>query len=301
MTTHNTLQTVATRIIFSYCHSTDFMNMLQTHRFTFGEVLHHFSHILSALNYLHTLNPAIVHRDVKSLNVLMKDNSCRLADFGLCATAGSATDGRCTVQYAPPEHFTSSSHHAAATQDIYAAGIVLFECCTNVFKSYKAPWENYADFEIISAVKKGKRPKLPTRTPPEAQKLYSMMISGKVEKRPTAAQAIEMVESICKSLGQSSVDDIKDAESTSKVAEHSDKNKSTEQIQERRDFSDNDKAKHDDYEPKDQEDGKEDEFKRNQENQPTKEDASSDTQKVKEAKRNKEKKAHSKRANKKDT
>src|SRR5258708_3403100 len=38
--------------------------------------------LLSAINYLADLNPAVVHRDIKPPNVLIKDPSCVLGDFG---------------------------------------------------------------------------------------------------------------------------------------------------------------------------------------------------------------------------
>jgi len=39
--------------------------------------------ICYAMNYLHLCNPPILHRDLKSLNVVLDENKkCKLVDFG---------------------------------------------------------------------------------------------------------------------------------------------------------------------------------------------------------------------------
>ena len=40
--------------------------------------------VANALNYLHTLKPQIIHRDIKSMNILLADNGeLKICDFGL--------------------------------------------------------------------------------------------------------------------------------------------------------------------------------------------------------------------------
>src|SRR5947207_5804762 len=40
-------------------------------------------HLLSALDYLQRLEPAVIHRDIKPKNIFVKGGSCILGDFGL--------------------------------------------------------------------------------------------------------------------------------------------------------------------------------------------------------------------------
>lgn len=58
-----------------------------------------------SINYLHTCNPPIIHRDLKSLNLLM-DESCRvkLADFGWTKGLDNYMTGKIgTYQWMAPE------------------------------------------------------------------------------------------------------------------------------------------------------------------------------------------------------
>jgi serine/threonine protein kinase len=48
-----------------------------------------------SLHYLHSFNPPILHRDVKSLNFLMDDNlRVKLADFGWTRSLGRQMTGK---------------------------------------------------------------------------------------------------------------------------------------------------------------------------------------------------------------
>jgi serine/threonine-protein kinase len=101
-------------------------------RLPFAQAWHYLAQLLGALESLHALG--IVHRDVKSANVLIRtDDIAKLTDFGiarlpaeLAKQSGGMAPG--TGAYMAPEQVMGQTLDARA--DLYAAGIVMFEMLT---------------------------------------------------------------------------------------------------------------------------------------------------------------------------
>lgn len=83
--------------------------------------------LLSALDYLHSKNPAIVHRDIKPENILMINGEIKLADFGSANTVDKISkDTLCgTPEYLAPEMILKEGHDEKV--DIWAIGILAYE------------------------------------------------------------------------------------------------------------------------------------------------------------------------------
>ncbi|XP_022141711.1 probable receptor-like serine/threonine-protein kinase At5g57670 isoform X2 [Momordica charantia] len=87
--------------------------------------------VAEALDYLHSDSQRVIHRDVKSSNVLLSDDfEPQLSDFGLAKRASTSSHVTCTdvagtFGYLAPEYFMYGKVNDKI--DVYAYGVVLLE------------------------------------------------------------------------------------------------------------------------------------------------------------------------------
>ena len=77
--------------------------------------------------YLHSFNPPILHRDLKSLNLLLDDSfRTKLIDFGWTRKLDGKMTGKIgTYQWMAPEVISSQNYTEKA--DVFSFGIILWE------------------------------------------------------------------------------------------------------------------------------------------------------------------------------
>ena len=93
--------------------------------------------VARGLDYLHSLSPPVVHRDLSSNNVLLaSDYRVKLADLGVakCVSTDSCSPMPGTTVYMPPEVFEPSPLSVAI--DMFSYGVLLIQLET---RHYPAP------------------------------------------------------------------------------------------------------------------------------------------------------------------
>ncbi|CAF0871591.1 unnamed protein product [Didymodactylos carnosus] len=166
------------------------------------------------INYLHRLTPPIIHRDVKSMNFLFKQDGhdkfiVKVSDFGLAeirreswlqsttsASLQIPSDIVGSISWKAPELFNRHGTHTKES-DIYSLGIVFWELATG-----RKPYDDYADETVIpyNVTTKGERPDLTTTTiDNEFQLLITSAWAQDHHQRPTCLQLIERINKILSS------------------------------------------------------------------------------------------------------
>jgi serine/threonine protein kinase len=127
-----------------------------------------------ALCYVHSLQPPVIHRDIKGLNMMVdRAYVLYLIDFGISreqqSTQGKTTTVMGTAAWMAPEQLDDSKLTVKA--DVYGFGGVLIELFTT---PYVTPWMalHGSMFRICKAVACDKQ------TPPELQKIFDSGIQA---------------------------------------------------------------------------------------------------------------------------
>jgi len=147
--------------------------------------------VAQALEFLHSRNPPIVHRDIKSHNVLIDENDgCKICDFGL-ANAREVTAG--TPNYMAPELFAAKPYSVSV--DVFALAVLL-----NEMFSREVPWDGYQPMDIKERVLNGERPRTPRTMPHACEGLLRKAWHQSAVLRPTISQVVTTLKSIHEQL-----------------------------------------------------------------------------------------------------
>lgn len=134
--------------------------------------------LCDVLGYLHSREPAIIYRDMKPANVMLKpDGNVCLIDFGTAREykTGNLEDTTClgTRGYAAPEQYGGHGQTDART-DIYCLGATLFHLVTGVNPA-QPPYEMKPITQINPTLSKGLEKVLEKCTRPDPEERYQSM------------------------------------------------------------------------------------------------------------------------------
>ncbi|KAK1929663.1 Serine/threonine-protein kinase STY17 [Phytophthora citrophthora] len=150
-------------------------------------------HVAHALTYMHSLEPPLIHRDLKSKNILLtEDLDAKLTDFGASRERvdRTMTAGIGTSLWMAPEMMTGEKYDEKA--DMFSFGVVLSELDSNALPYANTGKNRQAsDLAILQLVMQGNlRVEFSETCPPVIMELGLACVSIDPTARPTAAQAL---------------------------------------------------------------------------------------------------------------
>ncbi|KAL0583275.1 hypothetical protein ABG067_006776 [Albugo candida] len=148
--------------------------------------------IADALVYMHTMNPKIIHRDLKSRNVLVDaQQGAKLSDFGISRNRSledTMTAGVGTARWIAPEVILGG--HYTELADVYSLGVVLTELdtCKNPFHdAVNTNGSKMQDVTILQLVSSGQlKPSFSPSCPSSIVKLAEACLAFHPSERPGA-------------------------------------------------------------------------------------------------------------------
>lgn len=215
------------RIVLELCTGGDLfllLHMSKTVQLSWNQQRRMCADIANAMSYLHSRNPVVMHRDLKSMNVLLQFPVTgpgdvpvlKLADFGLSRTKPTGTTGdeeaaapeECRTRQARSAHLSSAvgSWQWMAPEvmlgipydekvDVFSFGILMHEIMSGI-----APYEDQEDISAIQMmVLQGVRPDmalLPTGCHQDLKALMKMCWALNPRKRPSFQDALQVLQSL---------------------------------------------------------------------------------------------------------
>ncbi|KAL3505623.1 hypothetical protein ACH5RR_031005 [Cinchona calisaya] len=146
--------------------------------------------VARGMNYLHHCNPPIIHRDLKSSNLLVDKNwTVKVGDFGLSRlkreTYLTTKTGKGTPQWMAPEVLRNEPSDEKS--DVYSFGVIMWELATE-----KVPWDHLNSMQVIGAVGfMNQRLDIPADVDPQWAVIIESCWLSEPQSRPTFQELVE--------------------------------------------------------------------------------------------------------------
>uniref|UniRef100_A0A2C9W2S5 non-specific serine/threonine protein kinase n=1 Tax=Manihot esculenta TaxID=3983 RepID=A0A2C9W2S5_MANES len=161
--------------------------------------------VAKGVNYLHCMNPPIVHWDLKSPNLLVDKNwAVKVCDFGLSRFKAStfipSKSVAGTPEWMSPEFLRGEPSNEKS--DVYSFGVILWELIT-----LKQPWSGLCPAQVVGAVAfQNRRLAIPENTPLHTYKFHCQCLlnfNGRdPAQRPSFGYIVDSLKKMLKSSRQ---------------------------------------------------------------------------------------------------
>lgn len=151
--------------------------------------------VASGMNYLHQMRPPIVHRDLKSPNLLVDDSfTVKVCDFGLSRTKAntflSSKTAAGTPEWMAPEVIRGELSNEKC--DVFSFGVILWELVT-----LQQPWRQLNPSQVVAAVGfMGKRLEIPRHVNPQVAALIELCWATEPKRRPSFSYIMKCLQQI---------------------------------------------------------------------------------------------------------
>ncbi|XXG64703.1 hypothetical protein AAC387_Pa05g2584 [Persea americana] len=155
--------------------------------------------VAKGMNYLHKRNPPIVHRDLKSPNLLVdKKYTVKVCDFGLSRlkenTFLSSKSTAGTPEWMAPEVLRDEPSNEKS--DVYSFGVILWELVT-----LQQPWSSLNPAQVVAAVGfKSRRLEIPSDVNPQVAAIIESCWANEPWQRPSFSAIMELLKPLIKPL-----------------------------------------------------------------------------------------------------
>ncbi|XP_012587521.1 PREDICTED: serine/threonine-protein kinase Nek11 [Condylura cristata] len=179
-------------IITEYCEGRDLDCKIQEYKeagktFPESQIIEWFIQLLLGVDYMHERR--ILHRDLKSKNIFLKNNLLKIGDFGvsrlLMGSCDLATTLTGTPHYMSPEALKYQGYDTKS--DIWSLACILYEmCCMH----HAFTGSNF--LSIVLKIVEGDTPSLPQRYPRELNAIMRSMLNKSPSLRPSAIEILKI-------------------------------------------------------------------------------------------------------------
>ncbi|CAD5194278.1 unnamed protein product [Musa acuminata subsp. malaccensis] len=153
--------------------------------------------VAKGMNHLHTSHPTIVHRDLKSPNLLVDKNwVVKVSDFGLSRlkhhTFLSSKSTAGTPEWMAPEVLRNEPSNEKC--DVYSFGVILWELAT-----LRMPWSGMNPMQVVGAVGfQNRRLDIPEEVNPMVAQIITDCWQSEPNERPSFAQLMSCLKQLQK-------------------------------------------------------------------------------------------------------